>query len=61
MKATGAIFEEPPVHSDKGDRLTNDIKTKSHTFRRTNQGHLAIGLSEPDTLWTTWKAMRNQL
>ena len=28
MKATGAIFEEPPVHSDKGDRLTNDICSK---------------------------------
>ncbi|MEE4145130.1 MAG: acetoacetate decarboxylase family protein [Halieaceae bacterium] len=28
MKATGAIFEEPAVHSDKGDRLTNDICAK---------------------------------
>ena len=28
MKATGAIFEEPPVYSDKGDRLTNDICSK---------------------------------
>ncbi|NND68588.1 MAG: hypothetical protein HKN19_13455 [Halioglobus sp.] len=28
MKATGALFEEPPVRSDKGDRLTNDICSK---------------------------------
>ncbi len=28
MKTAGAIFEEPPVHSDKGDRLTNDICSK---------------------------------
>jgi len=29
MKATGAIFEELPVHSDRGDRLTNDICSKN--------------------------------
>ncbi len=28
MKATGAIFEEPPVHSSKGERHTNDVCTK---------------------------------
>ena len=29
MKATGALFDEPPVHSDRGDRFTNDICTKN--------------------------------
>ena len=29
MKATGAVFDEPPVHSDKGDRCTNDICSKN--------------------------------
>lgn len=28
MKTTGAIFDEPPVHSDKGERLTNDVCTR---------------------------------
>jgi hypothetical protein len=29
MKLTGAIFDEPAVHSDKGDRFTNDICSKN--------------------------------
>lgn len=29
MKITGTLFDEPPVHSNKGGRLTNDICTKN--------------------------------
>ena len=29
MKFTGAIFEEPPVSSDQGDRHTNDVCSKN--------------------------------
>jgi hypothetical protein len=29
MKATGAVFQEPPIHSEKGHRLTNDICSKN--------------------------------
>ena len=29
MKPTGAIFDEPPVTSNKGDRLTNDVCSKN--------------------------------
>ncbi|GAB5452512.1 MAG: acetoacetate decarboxylase family protein [Halioglobus sp.] len=38
MKAAGAIFEEPPVHSDKGDRHTNDICSKNSESSYTIDG-----------------------
>ena len=38
MRATGAIFEEPPVHSDKGDRLTNEICSKNSETSYTIDG-----------------------
>ena len=38
MKATGALFEEPPVHSDRGDRLTNDICLKNSDTSYTIDG-----------------------
>ena len=38
MQTTGAIFEEPPVHSDKGDRLTNDICSKNSESNYTIDG-----------------------
>ena len=38
MKATGAIFEEPPVHSDRGDRFTNDICSKNSENNYTIDG-----------------------
>lgn len=38
MKATGAIFEEPPVTSDKGDRYTNDICSKNSESSYTIDG-----------------------
>lgn len=33
MKAIGAIFDEPPVSSDKGNRLTNDVCEKINDSR----------------------------
>lgn len=38
MKATGAIFGEPPVHSSKGDRLTNNICSKNSDSSYTIDG-----------------------
>lgn len=38
MKATGAIFDEPPVHSDKGDRFTNEICSKNSETNYTIDG-----------------------
>jgi hypothetical protein len=38
MKATGAIFDEPPVHSDQGDRLTNDVCIKNSGSNYTIDG-----------------------
>ena len=38
MKAIGAIFEEPPVHSDKGDRYTNDVCSKNSESSYTIDG-----------------------
>lgn len=38
MKATGAIFEEPPIHSDKGVRFTNDICSKNSESNYTIDG-----------------------
>lgn len=38
MKLTGAIFDEPAVHSDKGDRFTNDICTKNWDSQYTIDG-----------------------
>ncbi len=38
MKATGAIFEEPAVDSDKGPRLTNDICAKNSESNYTIDG-----------------------
>ena len=38
MKATGAIFEESPVHSDKGERFTNDICSKNSETNYTIDG-----------------------
>ena len=39
MKASGAIFEEPAVHSDKGDRFTNDICSKNSESNYTIDGN----------------------
>ena len=38
MKAIGALFKEPPVHSDKGDRYTNDICSKNSDTSYTIDG-----------------------
>ena len=38
MKATGAIFDELPVHGDKGDRLTNEICSKNSESNYTIDG-----------------------
>ena len=39
MKATGAIFDEPPVHSDGASRHTNDICSKHSESSYTIDGH----------------------
>ena len=38
MKASGAIFEEQSVHSDRGDRFTNDICSKNSASNYTIDG-----------------------
>jgi len=38
MKASGAIFEEQSVHSDRGDRFTNDICSKNSESNYTIDG-----------------------
>jgi hypothetical protein len=38
MKASGAIFEEQSVHSDRGDRFTNDICSKTSASNYTIDG-----------------------
>lgn len=38
MQATGAIFEEPPVRSEKGDRRTNDVCSKHSETQYTIDG-----------------------
>jgi len=38
MQTTGALFDEPAVHSDKGDRLTNDICSKHSESHYTIDG-----------------------
>ena len=38
MKSTGAIFEEPPVSSDRGDRHTNDVCSKNSNGSYTIDG-----------------------
>jgi len=35
MKATGAVFDEPAISSDKGDRFTNDVCEKIDARRYT--------------------------
>jgi hypothetical protein len=38
MKATGAIFDELPVHSDRGDRITNQVCSKNSKSNYTIDG-----------------------
>ena len=38
MKATGAIFDELPVHGDKGERITNQICSKNSESNYTIDG-----------------------
>lgn len=38
MRLTGAIFDEPPVHSDKGDRFTNDVCSRNSESEYTIDG-----------------------